>query len=234
MEASHPQLLIWGTIIFAILLVGGITYVQTRGNGRIALVFMGLAVALTILISGIKFLNSFLPSHFIGSYNITGVPYMVASPGWRLLIHAWPFWFFPLFLLGGPLLVSTLYLSYVRQKSVKRYQEQHLKYEQRLLKQKEDAERFRQRWHEADEQIKQFLADKNSSEDKQAQLLIEIRRLQQDRTQINQRYQTDMTALKQELETKDQTNQVLQQEQANLQEEIERLRRELYKLLAKG
>lgn len=233
-NVAHPQLLIWGTIVFTILLVGGITFVYSRGNARLSLIFMGLGIAVTALINYVEYLNVYLPSHFIGAYNANGTPYLEASAGWSLLWRAWPLWLLPVALSAGPLLFFSLYLSIQKRHLKRRSREQHSQSEQRLTKQNEEIERYHRRWHEADEKVKQAAIDKRAFEDKQAQLLIEIRRLQQDRTQVNHRYQAEMATLKQEAETKAQENTSLLQEKKDLEQEIERLRSELYKLLAKG
>ena len=91
-----PQAVIeWALIIVSVGLVAGITYIYTNRNKFITFIFTLLAIFTVVLIKLISLVNIKLSGSFLAGYNENNVAYVMSSPGWSLLIHAWHIWILP-------------------------------------------------------------------------------------------------------------------------------------------
>jgi hypothetical protein len=93
-DGIHP-LIIWGLVLFSIVLIAGITYVYTNRNKRITLLFTLISALAIAAIKLIGTVEIELKSQFIGRFSEANVPYIVANPGWYQILYAWHIWILP-------------------------------------------------------------------------------------------------------------------------------------------
>ncbi len=86
---------VWIWLSCAIIIVGVVTLIYSQGNWRTTSIFVGLALLVTFLAAGYDSWNLYLNSHFIGEYDLEGVPHPDAGPGWSILWDTWPLWLLP-------------------------------------------------------------------------------------------------------------------------------------------
>src|SRR5689334_6402797 len=94
------EIVIWLLIIVSIALVAGITYVYTNRNVRVTFLFSVFSILVVILIKLISVVHVQLGEHFLGKFDTENLPYLVAKPGWTLLIHAWHIWILPVVIIA--------------------------------------------------------------------------------------------------------------------------------------
>src|ERR1700722_19394180 len=95
---TTQEVITWLLIIVSILLVAGITYVYTNRNRLITSLFSLFSICAIAIIKLVSIVEVDIHQHFLGSYDEENLPYMVAQPGWTLLIHAWHIWILPVVL----------------------------------------------------------------------------------------------------------------------------------------
>jgi hypothetical protein len=86
---------IWILVLFCILLIGFITLIYSRGNWRTALAFVGIAITVFLIISGINAWSVYIKTHFVGQFDQLGIPFREAGPDWPLIPASWPLWLVP-------------------------------------------------------------------------------------------------------------------------------------------
>jgi len=95
MSVLEHNIIRWSLLIISILMVSGITYVYTNRNKQFTIIFTFLAMLFIGIIELVSIVEDELHTHFLGTYNQANLPYIIGTPGWGLLIHAWHIWILP-------------------------------------------------------------------------------------------------------------------------------------------
>ena len=81
---------------FAIITIGIISIIYSRGNWRLTVMLMGLALLAVLFANESEHFQTYLNTHFIGSYDQVGIPFIQVHPGWSLILNTWPLWLLPI------------------------------------------------------------------------------------------------------------------------------------------
>lgn len=110
---------IWVWLSFAIITVGMISLIYSQGKWRPTLMLMGVALLAVFFAKEISHFQTYLNTHFIGSYDHLGIPFLQSPPGWSLILAAWPLWLLPIIVVSIlTWIVCVIWQSYAPKKSL--------------------------------------------------------------------------------------------------------------------
>lgn len=95
MLQSLPNAPIWLWVILPALLITIITFFITQRNYWVTFLALFFYLFAAFFASGYYFWVQYLAHHFIGTFDIYGLPIVSSRQGFSLILDAWPLWFLP-------------------------------------------------------------------------------------------------------------------------------------------
>lgn len=107
----------WIWVTLPAVLLAGIAHYITRSRTYTAFVGV-LAFLLAWLTAAFHFWRLYLYNHFLGSFDMYGLPGHLSRSGWYLLIDAWPLWLVPAIVTLSIAVIVMLVFYYLHTQSI--------------------------------------------------------------------------------------------------------------------
>ncbi len=107
----------WIWVTLPAILLAGIAYYITHSKTYTICIGV-LAFLLAWLTAAFHFWQLYLYNHFLGSFDMYGLPGHLSRSGWYLLIDAWPLWSVPVFVALSVAIIGMLVFYYLHTQSI--------------------------------------------------------------------------------------------------------------------
>ena len=224
---------IWVWFSFFIIVAGVIAMFYTYGNWRMTLTLIFVTLATVFIASEINDLNIYLGSHFIGRYDSLGVPFIVAGPGWSILLDAWLLWLIPV--LFGILLSLGIVKFWQDLSSAKNHKEENSVETEIIIPLNSMAKQFeastiKQELGETKQKLTTTLEFAEQQANEKAALAIKLLELEHEQKKTLEDLTDEITGLNLQLSAKLNENEILMSKNFEQTEEIIRLKQSLNNL----
>lgn len=208
----HEAMMIWVLMSVSVLLVAGITYIYTNQNRKMTLIFTLASIVGIALIKLVSLVQLILESSFLGKLDENNAPYILAKPGWGLLISAWHIWIIPVIIV---LIISSLIIlllfnhQHHAAEKLQVFMPMHLLPQQTSvtkISQFMTAETVQQKIKTAQDKMQETLLENASYAIKNNDLTIALHNLEDTLAKVKQEHQAKIDTLKLALSAKNQEN----------------------------
>lgn len=223
---------IWVWFSFFIIVAGVIAMLYTRGNWRMTLTLVFIALISIFIASEVNNLKDYVSSHFIGRYDALGVPFIVAGPGWSILLDAWLLWLIPV--LFGSLLSLGIVKFWQSLGSTKNYRVEN-SVETEIIPLNSMARQFeastiKQELGETKQKLTSTIEFAEQQANEKAALAIKLLELEYEQKTTLEDLTDEITALNLQLSAKLNENEILMSKNFEQTEEIIKLKSSLNNL----
>lgn len=211
MTQTTQALPVWVWLSFCIVLIGIISLVYTRGNWRITLSLVCVALFGVFFATQLDAWGLYINSHFIGRYDSLGVPFRVAGPGWRIQLEAWPLWLAPVTIAIALTFIAIKLWHYFLSSDNKVVVEElsPLNLQQPTINNQLIITNLKQQLQAAEEQIKEIIALNEKEFDKQQEFELRILELKKEQEEIVEEFEDRIIGLNIELSAREARNEEL-------------------------
>lgn len=244
MNTSHSVITLnspafWIANALTLFFIALLTYTYSGKNLKLAAVVSFLAAIAVGCGAGYDSWNYYLAKHFLAGIDQLGVPYRASRSGWYLLIDTWPLWLVPSVLISLSLGMSLWYIQkWLHQRtSIKQYsitdRPKRLGRTSERVTTQLELDALKRSLAAVNQKLSQALHEKDIEEARSKELQLKLTQYEAHETNRQLTAEDESQALRIELSVKNDQLHQLNQQVAEQEDEINRLKALVESLLNK-